>query len=424
MSHDDGREPEGWRESLALYSNLIQVGSAVVAVVSFILWITGMLPGLFLTILISFCFGVFFVLMLAKLFSSSNAPVDSIGAHLRTPYLEPHRDDVQSLLKPQPIQQPAKVRTLREARPPSAAPSQSGAGDTAEPNLVCSIINHLPAHEEYGILVEGHAEGDSDAFVYGVKIGNEFDPARKVGNLSDVSAQVFYISPDGQTLKVLRGTWLSESRYQIDFNVNNEHSLIIVGMPRSITQGAQLAFYLRREVSDSDKRIEDRIGVLSGDSYQVKIRLITESEGIVHKELLYGLTITREPIFKIELTEGKQQPEPKSALGDVPITQVPTAGNRETVVRRLRGFQTEGRRLLENSINNTLFSVPDFHHWEEEVETFIRESIGGAEANEFITNDPIIPYRDPYSLLNVVQTNLINTRLNRLSDLISQIQRS
>src|SRR5205085_4468550 len=98
-----------------------------------------------------------------------------------------------------------------------------------------------------------------------------------------------------------------ESRYQVDFDVNHEHSLIIVGMPRRITQVAQSVFYFRREASDSDKGIEDRINALSGDSYQVKIRLITESEGIVHGEFDYRLTISREPVFKIELTEGKQQ---------------------------------------------------------------------------------------------------------------------
>jgi hypothetical protein len=172
------------------------------------------------------------------------------------------------------------------------------------PNLVCSIIGHLPAHEEHGILVEGHAEDDSDAFVYGVKIGNEFDPSRKVGDLSDVSAQIFYTSADGQILKVLRGTWLSESRYQVDFRVNHEHSLIIAGIPRRITQGAQLVFYFRRESSNSEKGIEDRISPLSGDSFQVKIRLITESEGIVHKELDYRLTIKREPVHKVELKLG------------------------------------------------------------------------------------------------------------------------
>jgi hypothetical protein len=301
MEHDNDREHAGWRESLALYADLLQIGSVVIGVVSFLFWFFGMLPSLFLVILVSFCLGVFFVFMLAKVSMSNNEPIGSIGTYLRTASLDPHRDEAQSLLKAQPTQRQAEVTILKEASQPFTASSQSGADDRTEPNLVCDVIEHLPAHEEYGILVGGHADGQSDAFVYGVKISNEFEPLRTVGKLSDVSAQIFYTSPDSQPLKVLRGTWLSESRYQVDFDVNHEHSLIIVGIPRRITQGAQPVFYFRREASDSDQDIKDRINGLGGDSYQIKIRLITESEGIVHKELHYKLTITREPVFKIEL---------------------------------------------------------------------------------------------------------------------------
>ena len=197
-------------------------------------------------------------------------------------------------------------KTRKQESQPAASPTESEGKSVKRqeqnpsPNLVSAVIDHLPAHEEYGILVEGHTNGYSDVFVYGVKLSNEFDPSRKVGKLGDVSAQIFYTLPDGQTLKVLRGTWLSESRYQMDFDVNHEYSLIIAGIPRFITQGAQLVFYFRREASDSDQDIKDRINGLGGDSYQIKIRLITESEGIVHKELHYKLTITREPVFKIE----------------------------------------------------------------------------------------------------------------------------
>jgi hypothetical protein len=300
MSHDSGPDSGhgGLRESLALYADFLQVGSAGGTVVSFLLWLIGLLPSIALVVLSSFCLGVFFVLMLAKVFISNNEPLSSIGTHLQTAHLEPRQDEAQL------IQRQVDAGALREVRQPPAPLTQSGAGDRAEPNLVCGVIDRLPAHEEYGILVKGHAEDDSDAFVYGVRIGNEFDPSRKVGSISDVSAQIFYTSPEGRNLKVLRGTWLSESRYKVDFDVNHEHSLVIVGIPRRVTQGSQLVFYFKREASDSDRGIEDRISALGGDSYQVKIRLINEAEAVVYGEFDYKLTITREPAFEIELTEG------------------------------------------------------------------------------------------------------------------------
>jgi hypothetical protein len=241
----------------------------------------------------------------------------------------------------------------RESAKSISAPTQL----QPAPNFVCAVIDHLPAHEEYGILVEGHADGYSDAFVYGVKISNEFDPARKVGKISDVSAQIFYTSADGQTLKVLRGTWLSESRYQVEFDVNHEHSLIIAGIPRFITQGAQPVFYFRREASDSDQGIKDRINGLGGDSYQVKIRLINESEGVVHEEPPYKLTIIREPIFRIELTEDKQQTAPPQAQEAITRTAESEPHKLSFEIERLEVSALVGRNEI-NVCGNIQFDNP------------------------------------------------------------------
>jgi hypothetical protein len=174
---------------------------------------------------------------------------------------------------------------------------------TPPPNLVRSIIASLPAHERHGILIEGHGGSDSDVFVYGVKISNEFDPLRKVGSLTDVSAEISYTSADGKTLKVLRGSWLSESRYRVNFGLNDYHCLVIAGIPRHITLGAQLVFYPRRE-SDVSDSVVDKTGPLGGESYQVTICLINEAEGVKYGEFRYKLMIKRDPVFEIELTEG------------------------------------------------------------------------------------------------------------------------
>jgi hypothetical protein len=294
----------------------------------------------------------------------------------------------------------------RESTESINVPTQEQSVPTQEqptPNLKYSVIDSLPAHEEYGFLVEDHVGGDSDVFVYGVRISNEFDPSRKVGVLNDVSAQIFYTPRDGQPLKVLRGTWLSESSYQVNFDVNREHRLIIAGIPRRVTQGAQLVFYFRREVTYSDTGIKNRIAALGGDSYQVKIRLITESKGVVHGERDYKLTITREPIFKIELVEDEQQTAPVS--------------DREGVLQALRGLQVEGNRLLSQSISNPLPDASAVYAWEDRAERYIKDNIGAAQAMEFIRNAPIHPYPGP--TINRELTNRINTRLHHLGRLIS-----
>lgn len=294
----------------------------------------------------------------------------------------------------------------RESTETINVPTQELPAPTLErpvPNLKYSVLDSLPAHEEYGFLVEDHANGDSDVFVYGVKIGNEFDPSRKVGSLKDVSAQIFYTPRDGQPFKVLRGTWLSGGNYRVDFDVNREHRLIIAGIPRRVTQGAQLVFYFRREVTYSDTGIRDRIAALDGDSYQVKIRLITESEGVVHGERDYRLTITREPIFKIELVEAEQQPVPVS--------------DREGVLQTLRELQVEGNRLLSQSIRNPLPDVSAVYEWEDRTERYIKDNIGAAQALEFIKNAITYPYQA--TTINRELSNRINTKLHHLGRLIS-----
>lgn len=97
----------------------------------------------------------------------------------------------------------------------------------------------------------------------------------------------------------------------------------------------------------------------------------------------------------------------------------------QSIVSQLRAYQITGRRLLEASRNNSLFKVQIRHQWEEEVEKYIRENVGDSEANEFITDEPIIPLRNPIdTVLNARETNLINTRLERLSQIITRLQRS
>jgi hypothetical protein len=411
MSHGIGRpgaseDKPAWQGRLSLYADLLGIVGGVGFVLSVLWWLLSRPQHPFFVILFFIGIGVsvafIFVFLLDRLLATHIHPLESIGEHLST---------------------------VSEAQPPAKTlTTQKNAAEQSAHNLNYGVIERLPAHEENGILVEGHTGGESDAFVYGVKIGNKFDPSRKVGGINDVSAEIFYKPLDGQTLHVPRGAWLSTNRYRVDFGVNDEHRLVVAVTPERIPQGAQLVYYLRREISTSGEDVVDRNELLGGSSYRINIRLITEAENTLHKELPYRLTITRDPTFKIELVEDRQRPAPPIAQETTqpatPALQTPTAGNREATVRKLRGFLTEGRRLLNNSVNNTSFRESDFHQWEETVEAFIRENIGDADANEFITDAPIVPLGNPYSLLNTSQTNLINTRLARLSNLISKIQRS
>lgn len=317
-----------------------------------------------------------------------------------------------------------EVSHLRDSTESINVPAQERSASTQEqtaPNLTYSVIDHLPAHEEHGVLVAGHADGDSDVFVYGVKISNKSDPPRKVGSLTGVSAEIVYTPSDGSSLEVLRGSWLSETQYRVDFGVNDEHRLAIVGIPRRITQGAQLVFYFRRESSRSGTRIMDRPEPLDRDSYHIKIRLVTEAENTKHKELDYKLTITREPEFKIELVEDKQQPGPPVAQDRTPpaptaVQALPVSG-REAVLQALREFQVEGNGLLLQSVRNPFPDESAVYGWEDRLERYIKDNIGVTQAMEFIKTSPIYPY--PGTTINRKLSNRIHTRLHHLGRLIS-----
>jgi hypothetical protein len=101
----------------------------------------------------------------------------------------------------------------------------------------------------------------------------------------------------------------------------------------------------------------------------------------------------------IEVNRGESTTIPKVAQ-ERPSTTQPKSGPKalavtpqsrdatRLIVSRLREYEIEGRRLLENSLNNSSFNVSTFHRWEEEVETYMRKNISEPAANE---SSPMTP---------------------------------
>lgn len=206
------------------------------------------------------------------------------------------------------------LTTRSEARPAAATKPETQQIAEAEsvteksgPNLVCTSTDPRPAHIEYGFLLEGHnkyREQDNVAAIV-AEITNEFLPARRVADVDSVSAEVIYQSPDGGTTKVRHGSWLNESAYQLNFSVHDSHRLIVAFVSGD-ERRKEYVFIFTREINNQKDDFINRLALLEGDYYNIKVRLINEAEGIVYKEFDFGLTITREPELDAELIEIKE----------------------------------------------------------------------------------------------------------------------
>jgi len=169
------------------------------------------------------------------------------------------------------------------------------------PNFVCTGVGMTDMYEQYGALQAGKAKLRNDELGAAVaEICNKFSAARKVGSVRYVSAEIDYTT-NGRTVYVKRGSWLSTGAYKLDFHVNDSRELIIAGVASG---DHPVVFYLMREVRDDGSNdLVDRAVMLEQDSYDIKVRLIRESEGTVYKKFDFTLEITRTPKFAIKLTQ-------------------------------------------------------------------------------------------------------------------------
>lgn len=272
-----------------------------------------------------------------------------------------------------------------------------------EPNFVCKGTYVVRAHQERGMLVLGHESNPYqplNVFAIVAEICNEFDASRRVGDTRGVSAEVLYRRADGRTLDVKRGIWLSAASYKRSFRVNDIHSLIVAV---HLEDSDPPVFVFIREPGESYEDIENRISFLEGELYQVKVRLITESESVLHKEFDFTLTVTREPEFSIELIEGAQDERTK----------------RLTLARRLNELAKEGDALLLYAAGKGAEPAVGVAEWEQKAETFIGLNLGEMRAIGFSSEAGVKSY--PGAAVDRRLVDRLHTRLQRIGQIIEEL---
>lgn len=201
------------------------------------------------------------------------------------------------------LQSQAKIAKLeQELRRLQASQAEQRTEAVPNPNFVCMFAGMESAHEEYGMLLTGEIQGGRNFPVAIVEICNEFSTERKVDPVPRVSAEIDYRrTKDDHGFKVKRGSWLNQSAYKLDFNVNDRNDLIIAGV---VNDANPFAFLLLGELTDWHKELGTRAVALQGDSYNIIVRLIRESSGTLYKEFKFTLQIHNKP-FSVELKEVK-----------------------------------------------------------------------------------------------------------------------
>lgn len=152
-----------------------------------------------------------------------------------------------------------------------------------------------------------------------------------------------------------------------------------------------------------DDGIGRRIEFLEGDFYQVRVRLLIESDGVVHKEFDFGLAITREPVFNVELAAGGQGEQAKRLVN----------------ARRIQEFIAEGNELLQKCAQ---LSNPPYHKvkdWEEKVMAFVKANYDEPHFLAFSGWAEVKSYRG--AAVDRPLVDWINSLVGRLGELLTEL---
>lgn len=204
-------------------------------------------------------------------------------------------------------------RWLEAQRPPSlpSAPKrividQSSNKSEIEaiqrPNLVFKEVEYLFVHSPFGgPLVEGpntfQYNFDPEMIALVATFENEFTDSFKAIPIGGVTAQVFYKVPDKEPQKVNRGAWLNNGNV-IQFAVNEFQRLIIAV---HVAGHEPYIAAILKEYENPHGGLDAVAKKMNGESYQVRVRLISEQLGKVFLDKEFTLTITREPSLKANL---------------------------------------------------------------------------------------------------------------------------
>lgn len=191
---------------------------------------------------------------------------------------------------------------------PKFLSEQESALPVEKANLVFKGIGRLHAYSLYGYpLEEGHAsESDSNSayqvIALTVQVENEFTNAFKPIPIRDVTAQIFYYPKNSDSFQLNRGSWLGSGN-RTSFEVNDLHHLVIATV---MGEGDDRFVYaLNREYRDDQGF--DKVGVvLSEDVYDVRVRVISETEGLLHFEKKLVLEVGEVPTFRISLRPAEE----------------------------------------------------------------------------------------------------------------------
>ena len=172
-----------------------------------------------------------------------------------------------------------------------AQQTQTGEIQKAEPNLLCLSVDTVPAHmNKYGEIIEGelparYIKKHDNFHAIIARYGNQPVPQRSIGGIGYVSAQLTYQSPKTRRPPVLitRGSWLSEPDSRIAFGVNDTHFLVLANVRRIEDQDPQLTA-AQKVYSGSLKGWKTKETYLIGDEINVKVQLISESDGAILRE--------------------------------------------------------------------------------------------------------------------------------------------
>jgi hypothetical protein len=275
-----------------------------------------------------------------------------------------------------------------------------------KPNFVCTSTEPRPARIEHDALVEGINEyrPNYNVVVVVAEITNEFLPSRKLTDIKNVSAEIIYQPTNGRPTKVRRASWLDESTYQLDFAAHDSHRLIIAFVPE---WNAKSIFILTREMNHHNDDIENRIALLDGDHYNVKVRLINEAEGIVHEELDFSLVIKREPEIDIEFDEVKE------------LTS-------KEIRQQLEAFLGEGSDLLKQFPRDKQATPEDIakvDDWEQRAVRFLGRYPDLFSTTLFLSDFPEVPVAGGAQVGNWPSLKKLSRRLATLREFIDEQRR-
>jgi len=170
-------------------------------------------------------------------------------------------------------------------------------------NLVFKGIGRLHAYSLHGYpLEEGHSPDPNSNSAYQVialtvRVENEFTNAFKPIPVRDVTAQVFYRPKKADPFQLNRGAWLGSAN-RVSFDVNDVHDLVIATV---MGEGDGRFVYAIHKEYQNDQGF-DKVGVvLSEDVYDIRVRVISEKEGLLHFEKQLVLEVSEVPKFRVSL---------------------------------------------------------------------------------------------------------------------------